>query len=81
MQIGSHLLEGLRLVDGGDFELYAGIDVLVDVKIGDPALHDLPQPHLVSLPSRCIRMVGLLVAGLRCVCRLLLRVTVPLRRL
>ena len=42
MQIGSHLLEGLRLVDGGDFELYAGIDVLVDVKIGDPTLHDLP---------------------------------------
>ena len=42
MQIGSHLLEGLRLVDGGDFELHAGVDVLVDVKIGDPTLHDLP---------------------------------------
>ena len=42
MQYGSHLLEGLRLVDGGNFELHAGVDVLVDVKIGDPALHDLP---------------------------------------
>ena len=81
MRHRSHLLERLRLVNRSDLEFDAGIDVLIDVKIGDSALHDFPQSHLVSLPSWSIRMVVLLVARLACVASLLLSVAVVLRRL
>ena len=81
MRPWSHLLELLRIVNRGDLEFDAGVDVLVDVKIGDPALHDFPQSHRVRLSGWwSIRMIVLLVARLLAsVTSLLLSVAVALR--
>ena len=52
----SLVLERLRLVDSGHFELYAWIDVLIDVEISHSALHELLVVHGVALAGRGIRM-------------------------
>ena len=55
------MLERLGLVHGGHFELYTWVDVLIDVEVGDSALHELLVVHGIALAGRGIRMAILRV--------------------